>query len=181
MTASPGYDIDDTLVIRDPAQFKALGHALRRQILDELLVEPASIAMLADQTHTPKGTVNHHLKMLLAAGLVRQVLTRPVRGVTEILYGRTARTYEMDTPFQTGAVHAMFTAAANEWPVNDNGYASLRHARIAHTHRDSFERELRALVDRFANEPQENSQHRTGLLVAIYTTATHRNNDQPTG
>jgi DNA-binding transcriptional ArsR family regulator len=74
---------DDHLVIRDPEQFKALGHPLRHRLLVVLRQRPATLAQLAAATGTAKGTVGYHVKVLLDAGLVRVAHARQVRGGTE--------------------------------------------------------------------------------------------------
>jgi DNA-binding transcriptional ArsR family regulator len=88
----PDYELQEQLEISAPRQFKALAHPLRQRLLGLLDRRAATLAQLAERLGEPRGTIGHHLKVLEAAGLVRVVRTRRVRGGTEHWYGRTAAT-----------------------------------------------------------------------------------------
>ncbi len=81
------------LVVAEPEPLRALANDLRSKIVVLLRERALSITELAEELHTPKGTVGHHVKVLEDAGLVRVVRTRRVRAVTEKFYGRTARLF----------------------------------------------------------------------------------------
>jgi DNA-binding transcriptional ArsR family regulator len=90
---SPDYEAADVLVVAEPEPLRALANDLRSKIVVLLRERALSITELAEELHTPKGTVGHHVKVLEDAGLVRVVRTRRVRAVTEKFYGRTARLF----------------------------------------------------------------------------------------
>jgi DNA-binding transcriptional ArsR family regulator len=89
------YELEDALELGTAAQFKALGHPLRHRLLGLLKQRAATITQLAEAIGGLKGTVNHHVKVLEAAGLVRVVRTGKVRGAVERYYGRTAWRLEL--------------------------------------------------------------------------------------
>jgi DNA-binding transcriptional ArsR family regulator len=78
------------LVLREPGQFKALGHPLRHRLLVALRQRPATLAQLGAALTVPKGTVGYHVKILQDAGLVRLAHARTVRGGTEQYYEATS-------------------------------------------------------------------------------------------
>jgi DNA-binding transcriptional ArsR family regulator len=90
------YELEERIRLTTPAQHKALGHPLRHTLLGLLGQRAASISQLADALGELKGTVSHHIRVLEAAGLIRVVRTRRVRGVVERSYGRVARRFELD-------------------------------------------------------------------------------------
>jgi len=97
---TPGLDYTLEPVVRADtgAQLKALADPTRTTILDLVLERAATTTELAEALGKPKGTVDHHLKVLEKAGLVKVVRTRKVRAMTERFWGRTARTIIIETP-----------------------------------------------------------------------------------
>jgi predicted ArsR family transcriptional regulator len=87
------YEADETLVVSEPEQLRALADDLRAGVVSLLRSRARSTQELARELGIPKGTIGHHLKVLERAGLVRVVRTRQVRAVTEKFYGRTARLF----------------------------------------------------------------------------------------
>ena len=94
----PDYELDDALTVDSAEQHRALGTLTRHRILGLLLDRAMTGAQLAEALGVLKGSVSFHLRTLERAGLVRVVRTRPVRGVTERYYGRTARRFDLDRP-----------------------------------------------------------------------------------
>lgn len=76
-------------VIDDPEQVAALAHPLRVAILDALR-EPDSAAGAARTIGDSRQKVNHHVKALLDAGLIRSVGERRSGGFVEQLYQSVA-------------------------------------------------------------------------------------------
>jgi DNA-binding transcriptional ArsR family regulator len=76
---------------------RALADPLRTTILTLLRERASSTSELADALHLAHGTVDHHVKVLESAGLIRVVKTRQVRAVTEKYYGRVAGLYVVST------------------------------------------------------------------------------------
>jgi DNA-binding transcriptional ArsR family regulator len=128
-----GYDLDETIVADSPARLKALGHPLRSLILDLVLERAMTVTELADRVRKPRGTVAHHIDVLVDAGLLKVTATRRVRAIEERFYGRTAHTIvfpdsamDGDLPF---IADARSQADFSEQP-NCAGAFTLRHARI---------------------------------------------------
>src|SRR4051794_29297983 len=86
----PDYPIADQLAVTTREQMKAIADPTRHAISLLLLERAASTTELSTALGRPKGTVDHHLKVLAAAGLVHVVRTRKVRAMTERFWGRTA-------------------------------------------------------------------------------------------
>ena len=104
----PGYELDERIAADTPERMKALGNPLRNLIIDLVLERAMSVTELAERTGKAKGTIAHHVDVLVAAGLLKVVRTRQVRAVVERFYGRTARTFMLadeshgdDLPFWT--------------------------------------------------------------------------------
>src|SRR5439155_2999817 len=85
------YEISDRLVAVTPEQLKALGDPLRLRICDLVLERAMSVNELAARVDRPAGSVAHHVRVLVAAGMLRVVRTRRVRAVEARFYGRVAR------------------------------------------------------------------------------------------
>jgi DNA-binding transcriptional ArsR family regulator len=91
-SGTPDYDLPDLVSATTSEQLKALADPLRSMLLDLVLERAATINELAQAVDRPKGTVAHHVNVLVAAGLLRVVRTRRVRAIEERFYGRTGRT-----------------------------------------------------------------------------------------
>jgi DNA-binding transcriptional ArsR family regulator len=85
----------------DTRLMKALGHPLRHRILERLNDDTASPSRLAADLDEPLANVSYHTKILLDAGAIELVETRPVRGALEHLYRATARPYFDDAIWAT--------------------------------------------------------------------------------
>lgn len=72
---------------------KLLGDPRRLAILRILMEKPATLSQLGASLDVTPARVRHHLVQLEAAGFVKLVDTRPVRGFTEKYYQATAQTY----------------------------------------------------------------------------------------
>lgn len=78
--------------VEDAETARTLLHPLRSRILEHLR-EPASATEVARQLGLPPTRINHHVRKLYAAGLLRRAGTRRVRNLTEVLYVAQARTF----------------------------------------------------------------------------------------
>src|SRR5436309_3238434 len=153
------YEADETLVVSEPAQLRALAHDVRAAIVQLVRERARSIQQLSEALGIPKGTVGHHVKVLERAGLIHVVRTRRVRALTEKLYGRTARLFLFQTedPAEERALGAtLLRQAASEVEHAPEG-ASFGHvrARLAGTDRRRLERRLKRLLEdvRAADSP----------------------------
>jgi DNA-binding transcriptional ArsR family regulator len=159
-TAVPDYELDESLELSGPAQYRALFEDTRRQIVSLLLERAATTSELAEVLGKPKGTIGHHLKVLEDAGLVRVVRTKRVRALEAKYYGRTARVFvyhKVDAA--TGMPQRVLAGAASEiaavssdtkLPIEGN----IRYARIPAERADEWIRRLQNLLVEFASQPR---------------------------
>lgn len=94
---TPGYPMDDLLLLRSAEQVRAVGNLARFRILGVLSERSATVTELAEHSGLAKGSVSHHLKVLADSGLIRLVRTQKVRGGTQRYWGRVARAFEVAT------------------------------------------------------------------------------------
>ncbi|GIU95685.1 MAG: hypothetical protein KatS3mg012_2142 [Gaiellaceae bacterium] len=170
------YPADDTLVVADPAQLKALADELRGRIVSLLRERALSTQQLARELDLPKGTVGHHLKVLERAGLIRVVYTRQVRAVTEKFYGRVARLFlfHVEDPADARAIGAatLREAAAQLERAPQSASSGLVLSRLTPADARRFERRLARLLEDFrrADTPSGRA-HR--LAVAAWAVEPH--------
>ena len=82
-TSGLDYELAELVSVDTPARLKAAGHPLRALILDLVMERAMTVTDLAELTAKPKGTVAHHVDVLLNAGLLQVVRTRKVRAIDE--------------------------------------------------------------------------------------------------
>ncbi len=70
------YEAEDTLIVADAAQLRAMADPFRTQLIQLLRDRARSTQEISEELSMPKGTVGHHLKVLESAGLIRVVRTR---------------------------------------------------------------------------------------------------------
>jgi DNA-binding transcriptional ArsR family regulator len=163
------YPADDTLVVDDPAQLKALADELRGRIVGLLRDRAMSTQQLSRELDLPKGTVGHHLKVLERAGLIRVVHTRKVRAVTEKFYGRVARLFlfQVEDPADARVIGAAtLRVAATQLETSPGKTTSaLVTSRLRPNDAARFERRLARLLEDFrTSDTPAGTPHR--LLVA---------------
>ena len=147
------YEAEDTLVVSEPGQLRAMSNPLRSRLIQLLRDRARSTQEISEELSIPKGTVGHHLKVLEAAGLIRVVRTRKVRAVTEKFYGRTARLFLFQTedPADGRAISAVtLRQAASEVELAPvvTGFGLVR-ARLTKKDLERFERRTKKLMDDF--------------------------------
>jgi DNA-binding transcriptional ArsR family regulator len=155
MPTVDGYDYaaDDTMIVTNPAQLRAMADPFRSQLIQLLRDRARSTQEISAELSIPKGTVGHHLKVLESAGLIRVVRTRKVRAMTEKFYGRTARLflYQTEDPADGRAISAVtLRQAASEVELAPivAGFGLVR-ARLTQKDIDRFERRTKKLMDDF--------------------------------
>jgi DNA-binding transcriptional ArsR family regulator len=170
------YEAEDTLIVTEPAQLRAMADPFRTQLIQLLRDRAQSTQEISEALSIPKGTVGHHLKVLESAGLIRVVRTRKVRAVTEKFYGRTARLflYQTEDPADGRAISAVtLRQAANEVELAPfaTGFGLVR-ARLTKKDVERFERRVMKLLDDFraADTPGGSS---SSLTVGIWSTEMH--------
>jgi DNA-binding transcriptional ArsR family regulator len=160
---------DDQLILREPAEFKALGHPLRHRLLIALRQRPATLAQLASALHSTKGTIGYHVKVLQDAGLVRVGHARRVRGGTEQYYQPTHLRLRIAADAPVGGEFLIQTALAEMLaPVDgEPDVTLLRHVRLNREQATALAAEL----ETFAGEqhlPDGGSGRPYGVLVSLY-------------
>ena len=166
------YEADDTLLVTDPEQMRAVADELRSRIISLLRERAWSVQQLAREVGVPKGTIGHHMKVLERAGLIRVVHTRPVRGVTEKFYGRVARLFLFhvdDAEARTLGAAALRDAAFHLERAPEGAGWGFPMSRLTPEDVERFERRLKRLVDDFhaADVPGESPFR---LAVALWGT-----------
>ena len=173
-----GYDLDETISADTPARLKAVGHRLRALILDLVLERAMTVSELAERVGKPRGTVAHHVDVLVDAGLLKVTATRKVRAIEERFYGRTAHTIifpdsarDGDLPFVADArAEADMSDEAN---MTDDGRPvggfTLRHARIPAELVDEFTERVMALAAEFTRLPRGGPRE-YAFLAGVFAT-----------
>jgi predicted ArsR family transcriptional regulator len=174
---APDYDLEETLQLETPDQYRALFEETRTQIAYLLLERAATIKELAETLAKPKGTIGHHVAVLEAAGLIKIVRTKMVRAIEAKYYGRTARTYLIGDSSEAGIEldpNHFLTKAVSEFSLimdeDSVGHlSSLRYARITDHRAREWEERLGTLLRDFTTEDR-GGETTYGLLVAMYPT-----------
>lgn len=96
------YELSDEISADTPARLKALGDPLRQLILDLVLERSMTVSEMAERVQRPRGSVAHHVDLLLEVGLLQVTRTRKVRAMEERFYGRTARTIKFPSHAHDG-------------------------------------------------------------------------------
>jgi DNA-binding transcriptional ArsR family regulator len=154
-------------------RMKALGDPLRLTVLDLVLEGALTVSQLAARLGRPRGTVAHHVDLLVAAGLLQVVRTRKVRAIEERFYGRVARTIVL--PGVTGELpfirEAMAEADYDALAASTSGAGfSFRHARIPAERAQEFVDRLHALALEFIETPRGGDTE-YALLFGVFPTA----------
>jgi DNA-binding transcriptional ArsR family regulator len=167
-----GYDLDETIHADSPVRLKAVGNRLRALILDLVLERAMTVTELADRVRKPRGTVAHHVDVLVDAGLLKITATRRVRAIEERFYGRTAHTIVFPDSTTDGDLPFVADARA-EADLSDPHFAggfTLRHARIPAELADEFSDRVMALATEFTRLPRGGGREYAFLAGVFPTT-----------
>lgn len=180
---SPDYELADQLMLKDPAQYRALFEETRKEIVSLLLERAATTTELAKVLEKPKGTVGHHLSVLAEAGLVQVVRTQQVRGFVAKYYGRTARVFLYEAGEHSGpdVTSVMGKAAAQIQEATQRFdpsrvMANSRYARISAEQYARWHERMNDLLLEFMNE-NEPAEQTHALVVGLYPVAERRLGD----
>jgi DNA-binding transcriptional ArsR family regulator len=155
------------LTIRDPDQYRALGHPARHRLLYALGQGPATISQLAVALGGKKGSIAHHLKVLREAGLVAVTQTRQVRGGTEQYYQRTARRLVVRDAPGGEQTAVMLQAVAGELATATAELVlTLRNLRLTEAQAAGLARTMTELADGLRDAGS--GEPRYGLLVGLW-------------
>jgi len=156
-----GYDLDETIVADSPARLKAVGHPLRSLILDLVLERAMTVTELAERVRKPRGTVAHHIDVLVDAGLLKVTATRRVRAIEERFYGRTAHTIVFPDAAMDGDL-PFVADARSQADLSDPGTCSggftLRHARIPAELAQEFADRVMEMATEFTRLPRSGNR-----------------------
>ncbi|GAA2743100.1 MULTISPECIES: ArsR/SmtB family transcription factor [Kitasatospora] len=161
---------DEPVVLRSPAQFKALGHPVRHRLVNVLRQRPATLRQLAEAMGAAKGTIGYHVRVLQDAGLVRVAESRQVRGGTEQYFALVSRSFQFHEDARGGAEFMINAALAEMLPEGEEktGTTVLRHLWLTPD-------EVRALAERLETRDAELATgtpaagaEAYGLLVSLY-------------
>ncbi|SDS31075.1 ArsR/SmtB family transcription factor [Microlunatus soli] len=171
----PDYGLDDVHVVTSSQELKAMFDPFRSILLQLLLDRAATIHELAVATRRPKGTVAYHVRVLTAAGMVKVVRTRRIRGQQERFYGRTARLFSVGeiNPEQVSLIpNAMPQWAADTTLAHeaDQLRAIRRYAWISEEHANAFWDRVLLLVREFSELPSVDNGEAHAFMAAIYPT-----------
>ena len=168
-----GYDLDDTISADTPARLKAVGNRLRTLILDLVLERAMTVTELAARVRKPRGTVAHHVDVLVDAGLLKVTGTRRVRAIDERFYGRTAHTIVFPDSASGGDLPFVADARAevdmSNWSPGVGGF-TLRHARIPAESVVEFTERVMALAAEFIRLPRSGAREYAFLAGVFPTT-----------
>jgi DNA-binding transcriptional ArsR family regulator len=152
---------------------KALAAPVRRAIIDLLGDRPATVTDLATTLGKAKGTIAHHIDVLVDAEMVEVVSTRRVRAMEERTYGRAAPTFVLPTQHLASLSDSWMLEEAAESArassQDEAGLMSVRFARVPNERAAEFGRRLSTLLDDFVAEPRHGDVV-YGLLVALFPT-----------
>ena len=146
------------------AQLRAFAHPMRHRIWREVGTEGATVSQLTHRLATNKGNVAHHVKVLVAAGLLVPSHTRTVRGGTEQYY--VTAVPELRLPAGTDATRAMFATVAEEVDAARRPLVNHRTIRLTLEQAEALARHLDRVVHEL--EPAGEREASYGVLVSVY-------------
>ena len=155
----------DPLELATDAQLRAFAHPLRHRIWRDVGPEGATVSQLTHRLRTNKGNVAHHVKVLVAAGLLAPGRTRTVRGGTEQYYVTTAPRLRL-TGEVSDATRAMFASIAEELDAADDPLVNHRTIRLTRPQAEALARHLDRVVNEL--EPAGEREAAYGVLVSVY-------------
>ena len=166
-----GYELDESIVADSAARLKALGHPLRSLILDLVLEKAMTVTELAERVRKPRGTVAHHVDVLINVGMLQVTSTRRVRAIEERFYGRTAHTIVFPDEATDGDLPCIADARAQAdlSDASGPGGFTLRHARIPTELAREFTERVMDLATEFTRLPRGGTRE-YAFLVGVFPT-----------
>ncbi|MGC5166476.1 ArsR/SmtB family transcription factor [Luteimicrobium sp. DT211] len=155
---------DDT-DLATPAQLSALGHPMRQRIWRETGAAGATVSQLANRLATNKGNVAHHVKVLVAVGLLAPGRARTVRGGTEQYYVAVTSRLQLDSS-ATDATRALLSSVAEEVAAARDPLLNHRTIRLTRRQAEALARHLDRVVTEL--EPAGEREASYGVLVSVY-------------
>ncbi|MCL4559467.1 MAG: helix-turn-helix domain-containing protein [Chloroflexi bacterium] len=194
--------MDQTLLLTNLDQVKALADPLRLRILEILAGQPQTTKQVARQLGEKPTRLYHHVELLEDVGLVRLVETRPNRGTIEKYYQSVAASFILDYRLFQGEPQAQEALQALQEPyLNlmgllrpgmqphaappadvDASRAMLLAQMVLHASPEKIKELVSRLKEwaedcRAANDPQEEATY--GVVAAFYPLAMDRASTKP--
>ena len=163
----PAEPTDGATVAASAPQVVALAHPTRVRIWTELGSGDRTISQLARRLGINKGSVSHHLDVLVHADLVRRSTDRTVRGGTEQYYTRVAS--RLIVPHERGpdtASHAMMLELLHDVDADKRPRVHQRNVRLTPAQAASLARHLDRLLHNL--QPADERHPLYGVATAIY-------------
>lgn len=173
------------LEVDDPAVLAALYDPVRYRIFRALEV-PRTIAELAGELERPANRLYYHVRVLVDAGLVRQVGVRQSGRHTERVFGKAAERVRFTGDLETGSGRGLLRAIAEE--LDDaiakpsagdrEGTVSYHVVSLVPERARELEQRLRELVDEYEGDTARGPGTRQyGLLGAFVPLVGRRDGD----
>jgi DNA-binding transcriptional ArsR family regulator len=171
--SSPPLRPRDEAVIRSAAQFKALGHPVRHDVVNLLRQRPATLRQLADSLELAKGTVAHHVQVLREAGLADVAETRRVRGGTEQYFALVSAAFR---PEGGRGARLLLETALREMADPEPGtpeHTTLRHIWLPREAAEALAADIEAYGTSIASA-EAAAARPYGVLLSLFPTDTPR-------
>jgi DNA-binding transcriptional ArsR family regulator len=161
-----------------PAEFKALSHPLRLQILRLCLHESLTNQELAEKLGKPPATVLHHVRLLTDTGFLRAEQPRTgARGALEKPYRATGKSWTLSAetfPADARQVGNLAMIDALRGEIEAAGADSLRELsrlglRLDDEAAADLHRRLEKLIEESAARPDDPDGTNYGLFIAFHT------------
>lgn len=149
------------------AQLRALSHPTRVQLWVGLAGGEATISQLSARLGLNKGSVSHHLRVLVAAGLARPTATRTVRGGTEQYY--SAENRPLTLPSERGdetAGRTLMRQVLSELLSAEERAYHVRRVRLTPEQAEALTAHLDAVLSSLTSGDQRQAAY--GVLTAVY-------------
>lgn len=167
--------VPTSLEVDDSAVLAVLYDPVRYRIF-RALEQPRTIAELAAETGRPANRLYYHVRLLVRAGLVRQVDTRASGKHTERVFGRAAGRIRFTGELDRGAGSGLLGAIADELDtaidrVRDEpglGMISYHVVSLTPERAQELEERLRALIDEFEGESERVAGTRRFGLLGVF-------------
>ena len=165
-----GSSVDRTAegpVAATTEQMRALSHPTRVRIWTELGSADRTVSQLARRLTLNKGSVSHHLAILVKADVARRSTDRTVRGGTERYYTRVAD--RLTFPHQRGtdtASHAMMVEVLRGVDADTAPRVHQRNVRLNPAQAAGLADHLDRLLHDL--EPADERHPQYGVVTAIY-------------
>jgi DNA-binding transcriptional ArsR family regulator len=177
---------EETYVISDLEQIRALADPFRHRILGEFAKDPCTTKQVAVRLGQKPTKLYHHVALLEKVGLVKLIETRPNRGTTERYLQAVARRFALASSGleseSMSIVETMFSNAFAQASTNirasvaagtlkDNSGGILANGRLclSKAKLKEFQERLSAMIAEYGDASEAGQSYE--MLVAVFPTA----------